>query len=90
MTLFNSLLSTPPIMVLVAIIGLIGLFSTLVAISASGAIERLIGLVAVFLSVASLFWLFDFYFLALTYIIVYVGAIAVLFLFVIMMIPVGS
>jgi len=36
-----------------------------------------------------MYTILDFYFLGLTYIIVYVGAIVIIFLFVIMMIPVG-
>ena len=48
-------------------------------------IIRLVLLILIFIKSAFLFLLLDFYFLGLTYIIVYVGAIAILFLFVIMM-----
>jgi NADH:ubiquinone oxidoreductase subunit 6 (subunit J) len=37
-----------------------------------------------------IFMFFDYYFLGLTYIIVYVGAIAILFLFVIMMVSMNE
>ncbi len=48
-------------------------------------ITRLVLLIMIFIKSAFLFLLLDYYFLGLTYIIVYVGAIAILFLFVIMM-----
>lgn len=48
-------------------------------------ITRLVLLIMIFIKSAILFLLLDYYFLGLTYIIVYVGAIAILFLFVIMM-----
>jgi NADH-ubiquinone oxidoreductase chain 6 len=48
-------------------------------------ITRLALLIKIFIKSAFLFLLLDYYFLGLTYIIVYVGAIAILFLFVIMM-----
>ena len=48
-------------------------------------ITRLALLITVFIMSALILIILDFYFLGLTYVIVYVGAIAILFLFVIMM-----
>jgi NADH-ubiquinone oxidoreductase chain 6 len=48
-------------------------------------ITRLALLITVFIMSALALIVLDFYFLGLTYVIVYVGAIAILFLFVIMM-----
>lgn len=48
-------------------------------------ITRLALLITVFIMSALVLIVLDFYFLGLTYVIVYVGAIAILFLFVIMM-----
>jgi len=49
-------------------------------------ISQILLLIGIFLSASFLYLLMDFYFIGFTYIIVYVGAIAILFLFVLMMI----
>lgn len=49
-------------------------------------VHRLLLLVMIFLMTGGLYLLYDFYFLGLSYIIVYCGAIAIIFLFVLMMI----
>ena len=72
-----------------SLLSVIILFSGLIIISAIDPIHRIVWLILAFISSAFLFILLDFYFLGLTYIIVYVGAIAILFLFVIMMIPIN-
>jgi NADH-ubiquinone oxidoreductase chain 6 len=53
-------------------------------------IKKLISLIALFLFSTFIFLIFNFFFLGLTYLIVYIGAIAILFLFVIMMIPLDN
>lgn len=53
-------------------------------------IKKLLSLIALFLFSTFLFLLFNFFFLGLTYLIVYIGAIAILFLFVIMMVPLDN
>lgn len=68
------------------IITCIGLISTLLILSSLNPISRLILQIMVFLMSSFQFLILDYYFLGLTYIIVYVGAIAILFLFVIMLI----
>lgn len=68
----------------ITFLGILSSFSLLI-LNSINPIIRLTFLISVFLSAASLFLFFDFYFLGLTYIIVYVGAIAILFLFIIMM-----
>ena len=45
-------------------------------------VHRLLLLVLIFLLTAGLYLLYDFYFLGLAYVIVYSGAIAIIFLFV--------
>lgn len=50
-------------------------------------IRKLLSLISLFLFSTFLFLLLNFFFLGLTYLIVYIGAIAILFLFVIMMVP---
>lgn len=50
-------------------------------------IQKLLSLISLFLFASFLFIFLNFYFLGLTYLIVYIGAIAILFLFIIMMIP---
>lgn len=64
---------------------LIGKISTFFKIFSTQPITRLALLITVFIMSAFILIMLDFYFLGLTYIIVYVGAIAILFLFVIMM-----
>jgi NADH:ubiquinone oxidoreductase subunit 6 (subunit J) len=61
-------------------------FSAFMILTSLNQITRLGFIIKVFIFNALIFILLDQYFLGLTYIIVYVGAIAVLFLFVIMMI----
>ena len=68
------------------LIGVTGLLSALVVASSLHPVHRMAFLILVFLSGSFLMILLDFYFLGLTYIIVYVGAIMILFLFVIMII----
>jgi NADH:ubiquinone oxidoreductase subunit 6 (subunit J) len=50
-------------------------------------IKKLLSLICLFFSASLTFLTYNFYFLGLTYLIVYIGAIAILFLFVIMMVP---
>jgi NADH:ubiquinone oxidoreductase subunit 6 (subunit J) len=64
---------------------ILGILSAFLKILSSQPITRLALLIMIFIKSAFLFLLLDYYFLGLTYIIVYVGAIAILFLFVIMM-----
>jgi len=63
----------------------IGLLSAIYLLTALNPISRLIYLIVIFVMSSFLYLLLDYYFLGLTYIIVYVGAIAILFLFIIMM-----
>lgn|SRR3982751_2180897 len=68
------------------LLGLVGLLSALVIVTPFNPVHRIAVLVLLFV-VGSLFYIIlDFYFLGLTYIIVYCGAIAILFVFVIMMV----
>lgn len=53
-------------------------------------IRKLLALISLFLFSTFLFLLLNFFFLGLTYLIVYIGAIAILFLFVIMMVPLDN
>lgn len=53
-------------------------------------IKKLLSLIALFLFSSFIFLIFNFFFLGLTYLIVYIGAIAILFLFVIMMVPLDN
>ena len=62
---------------------IIGIGSVLLKILSIKPIIRLALLIKIFLKSAFIFLLLDYYFLGLTYIIVYVGALAILFLFVI-------
>ena len=64
----------------------IGLQSGIIVVSAMNPIHRMALQIVVYLIGSQIFILQDFYFLGQTYIIVYVGAIAILFLFVIMMV----
>jgi hypothetical protein len=67
------------------IVCIIGIFSAFLMILSTQPITRLALLIKIFIMSAFLFLFLDYYFLGLTYIIVYVGAIAILFLFVIKM-----
>lgn len=68
------------------LLGLVGLVSTFVIVTPFHPVHRIAVLVLLFL-VGSLFYIIlDFYFLGLTFMIVYCGAIAILFVFVIMMV----
>eukprot|EP00842_Homolaphlyctis_polyrhiza_P004507 jgi/Hompol1/5057/HPOL_004122-RA len=53
-------------------------------------IRKLILLTTIFFISSFIILLFNFYFIGLTYIIIYIGAITILFLFVIMMIEINS
>lgn len=66
------------------------LISNLVVLSALNPIHRMVWLIIVFVQGSFIFQLLDFLFIGLTYIIVYVGAIAILFLFVIMMVQIHN
>ena len=68
------------------VLALGGLLSALMILAALNPVHRIALLVALFLVGSFLFILLDYYFLGLTYIIVYCGAIAIIFLFVIMMV----
>lgn len=70
------------------ILCLIGLISGLIVVSSMNPIHRIAYQVIVFLVGAFILTLLDYYFQGLTYIIVYVGAIAILFQFVIMMVQI--
>ena len=63
---------------------------TVSASSFLSGVHRLLLLVVIFLLTAGLYLLYDFYFLGLAYIIIYCGAIAIIFLFVLMMISLHS
>nr|NP_150360.1 NADH dehydrogenase subunit 6 [Rhizophydium sp. 136]AAK84290.1 NADH dehydrogenase subunit 6 [Rhizophydium sp. 136] len=73
------------IKILVKLICTIGILSSFLILTSLNPVTRLVLLIIVFIMSAFIYLLLDFYFLGLTYIIVYVGAIAILFLFVIMM-----
>lgn len=64
----------------------LGLISAILVILCTNPVNSVLFLISVFLCVAMLFLLMNAEFLALVLIIVYVGAIAVLFLFIVMMI----
>jgi len=66
----------------------LSIFSALIIVSSLNAIHRVVWLIIIFTLGAFMFILLDHYYLGLTYIIVYVGAIAILFLFVIMMVQI--
>jgi NADH-ubiquinone oxidoreductase chain 6 len=59
--------------------------SAILVITASSPIHSILFLIAVFINIAGYLILIGINFLALTYIMIYIGAIAILFLFVIMM-----
>jgi len=66
----------------------LGIFiSSIILITHWDPIRKLLSLISLFIFSTFIFLLLNFYFLGLTYLIVYVGAIAILFLFVIMMVP---
>jgi hypothetical protein len=73
------------ILLLFVFILFIGILSAIYLLTALNPISRLIYLIVIFVMSSFLYLLLDYYFLGLTYIIVYVGAIAILFLFIIMM-----
>jgi hypothetical protein len=73
------------IKLLYIIVCIIGIFSAFLMLLSTQPITRLALLIKIFIMSAFLFLFLDYYFLGLTYIIVYVGAIAILFLFVIKM-----
>lgn len=62
------------------------LLSSIFIISINNPIYKILFLILIFFFGSSLFLILDFYFLGLTYFIVYIGAITILFLFIIMMI----
>ncbi len=64
----------------------LSILSSILMISCINPINAVLFLIAVFISVSMLFLMWNLEFLALIFIIVYVGAIAVLFLFIVMMI----
>ena len=66
------------------------LFSSLMVITAQNSIYSVLFLVLSFISSASLLFMLECEFIALLFVIVYVGAIAVLFLFVVMMLDVKT
>ena len=68
-------------------LGLVGLLSALMIVAALNPVHRIALLVLLFLVGSLLYIVLDYYFLGLTYIIVYCGAIAILFVFVIMLSP---
>ena len=70
--------------------GIILIISSQIVVSASNPIYRITAQVIVFIINSFIFMIQDFYFQGLTYIIVYVGAIAIQFLFVIMMVQIPS
>lgn len=63
----------------------LALASGLLVISSTNPVHSVFFLILVFCNTAALFFLFEMDFLALVFLVVYVGAIAVLFLFVVMM-----
>lgn len=73
-------------MISILIQGNISIIATQIVISAKNPIHRIAAQVIVFTAGAFIFMLFDFYFQGQTYLIVYVGAIAIQFQFVIMMV----
>jgi NADH:ubiquinone oxidoreductase subunit 6 (subunit J) len=66
------------------------LLITLLLIIQGNPIYKIINLIILFMLGAFLFILLDFYFIGLTFFIVYIGAIAILFLFVIMMVNIKN
>jgi NADH-ubiquinone oxidoreductase chain 6 len=69
----------------------LGIFiSALVLVTQWDPIKKLLALISLFIFSSFIFILLNFFFLGLTYLIVYIGAIAILFLFVIMMVPLDN
>lgn len=69
----------------------LGIFvSSIVLVTHWDPIRKLLSLISLFLFTTFLFLILNFFFLGLTYLIVYIGAIAILFLFVIMMVPLDN
>ena len=64
------------------------IFSSILVISASNTVYSVLFLILSFVTSASILFLLDCEFIALIFIVIYVGAIAVLFLFVVMMLDV--
>ena len=62
------------------------ILSGIILISVYNPIYKILSLISIFFFGSSLFLILDFYFLGLTYFIVYISAITILFLFVIMMV----
>lgn len=71
-------------------LGIIVLLASVIIVSVLNPVARLCFQIIVYLAGSQMYTILDFYYLGQTYIIVYVGAIAILFQFVIMMIPVGG
>ena len=68
-----------------------GIFiSALVLVTLWDPIQKLLALISLFIFSSFIFIILNFFFLGLTYLIVYIGAIAILFLFVIMMVPLDN
>jgi|688.fasta_scaffold1131660_1 NADH:ubiquinone oxidoreductase subunit 6 (subunit J) len=65
------------------------LISGILLITIWNPIYKIIYLIALFFFGSSIFLILDFYFLGLTYFIVYIGAIIILFLFIIMMVQIN-
>jgi NADH-quinone oxidoreductase subunit J len=72
------------------IAGFIAVVSTVMAVTRSNAVHSLLYLIVSFLSVAVVFFVLGAHFAAALEVIVYAGAIMVLFVFVIMMLNIGS
>jgi len=72
------------------IIGILLSAIILLALRVEESMSKLICLVVLFLLVSMTFLLLDWFFLGLTYIIVYIGAIAILFLFFLMTVSLPS
>lgn len=68
------------------ILNILLLLSSILIISIHNPIYKILFLIFIFFFGSCLFLILDFYFLGLTYFIVYIGAIIILFLFIIMMI----
>lgn len=68
------------------ILNIITIFSAILMIGSINPINGVLSLIAILLSISTIFLLWNVEFLALIFIIIYVGAIAVLFLFIVMMI----
>ena len=63
----------------------LGIISSMMVLLATNPVHSILYLILVFITVISYFFFIGVEFLALTFLIVYVGAIAVLFLFIVMM-----